>query len=76
MYVKTQNNTLLNMDRVVCVDILKSINSYHAEIRAKADEFEFEIYSGNIDEVEDAFHTLEEGLVKKAQLISYSEEDI
>lgn len=74
MYVKTQNSTLLNMDRVTCMDILKSINSYHAEIRAKADGFEFEIYRGNIDDVEDAFHTIQEGLIKGASFIDFSKD--
>lgn len=72
MFVKTQNNTLLNMNRVTCMDILKSINSYHAEIRAKADGFEFEIYSGDINDVEDAFYTIQEGLIKGATFIDYS----
>jgi hypothetical protein len=74
MYIKTQNNTLLNMDRVVCMDILKSINTYHAEIRAKADEFEFEIYSGDINDVEDAYYTIQEGLIKGASLIDFSKD--
>ena len=74
MYIKTQNNTLLNMDRVVCMDILKSINTYHAEIRAKADGFEFEIYSGDIDDVEDAFYTIQEGIIKCASFIDFSKE--
>ena len=75
MYVKTQNNTLLNVDRVVCMNILKSINTYHAEIRAKADGFEFEIYSGDIDSVKDAFHTIQEGLIKGASFIDFSKEN-
>lgn len=74
MFVKTQNNTLLNMDRVTCMDILKSINSYHAEIRAKADGFEFGIYSGDIDDVEDAFYTIQEGLIKGASFIDFSKD--
>lgn len=74
MYVKTQNSTLLNMDRVTCMDILKSINSYYTEIRAKADGFEFEIYRGNIDDVEDAFHTIQEGLIKGASFIDFSKD--
>lgn len=74
MYIKTQNNTLLNMNRVTCMDILKSINSYHAEIRAKADGFEFEIYRGDIDDVEDAFHTIQEGLIKGATFIDFSKD--
>ena len=74
MYIKTQNNTLLNMDRVVCMDILKSINTYHAEIRAKADGFEFEIYGGDINDVEDAFYTIQEGFIKGASFIDFSKE--
>jgi hypothetical protein len=74
MYIKTQNNTFLNMDRVVCMDILKSINSYHAEIRAKADGFEFEIYGGDINDVEDAFYTIQEGLIKGASFIDFSKD--
>jgi hypothetical protein len=54
------------------MDILKSINSYHAEIRAKADGFEFEIYSGDINDVENAFYTIQEGLIKGATFIDYS----
>jgi hypothetical protein len=72
MYIKTQNNTILNMDRVVCMDILKSINTHHAEIRAKADEFEFEIYRGDVNDVEDVFHTIQEGLIKGASFIDFS----
>lgn len=71
MFVRTQNNTLLNMDRVTCMDILKSINSYHAEIRAKADGFEFEIYRGDINDVEDAFYTIQKGLTKGASFIDF-----
>lgn len=72
MFIKTQNNTLLNMDRVTCMDILKSINNYHAEIRAKADEFEFEIYGGDINDVEDAFYTIQEALINGASFIDFS----
>ena len=71
MYIKTQNNTILNMGRVVCMDILKSINTYHAEIRAKADELELEIYSGDVNDVEDAFYTIQEGLIKGATFIDF-----
>ena len=74
MFVKTQNNTLLNMNRVTCMDILKSINTYYAEIRAKADGFEFEIYSGDMNDVEDAYHTIQEGLIKGASFIDFSKD--
>ena len=74
MYIVTQDNTLLNMDRVVCMDILKSINTNHAEIRAKADGFEFSIYGGEVNDAIDAFHTIKEGLVKGASLIDFSKE--
>ena len=74
MYIITQNNTLLNMNRVVCMDILKSINTYHAEIRAKADGFEFNIYAGEVNDVIDAFHTIKEGLVQGASFIDFSKE--
>lgn len=74
MFIKTQNETILNMNRVTCMDILKSINSYHAEIRAKADGFEFGIYAGNIDDVEDAFYSIQEGLIKGASFIDFSKD--
>lgn len=74
MFIKTQNNTLLNMDRVICMDIIKYLNMHQAEIRAKADGFEFEIYRGDISDVEDAFHTIEEGLIKGASFIDFSKE--
>jgi hypothetical protein len=56
------------------MDILKSINSYQAEIRAKADGFEFGIYVGNIDDVEDAFYTIQEGLIQGASFIDFSKD--
>ena len=74
MFIKTQNETILNMNRVTCIDILKSINSYHDEIRAKADGFEFVIYAGNIDDVEDAFYSIQEGLIKGASFIDFSKD--
>lgn len=75
MYIKTQNNTILNMDRVTCMDIIKSINTYYAEIKAKADGFEFEIYRGDISDVEGAFYTIQEGLIKGASFIDFSKEN-
>ena len=75
MYIKTQNNTLVNMDKIVSVDILNSINTHYAEIRAKTDKIEFEIYGGDIDSVEDAFHTIQEGLIKGASFIDFSKEN-
>ena len=75
MYIKTQNNTLVNMDKIVSIDILNSINTHNAEIRAKTDKFEFEIYSGDINNVEDAFNTIQEGLIKEATLIDFSDEE-
>lgn len=75
MYIITQGNTILNMDKVVCMDILKSINTYHAEIRAKADGFEFSIYEGEVNDVTDAFHTIKEGLIKGASLIDFNKEN-
>ena len=74
MFIKTQNNTILNMDRVTCMDILKSINTHFAEIRAKADGFEFGIYRGDIDDVEDAFYTIQEGLVAGATFIDFNKD--
>ena len=62
------------MNRVTCMDILKSINTYYAEIRAKADGFEFEIYSGDMNDVEDAYHTIQEGLIKGASFIDFSKD--
>lgn len=75
MYIKTQNNILLNMDKIVYIDILNSLNTHHAEIRAKSDNLEFEIYNGDIGSVEDAFHTIQEGLIKGASFIDFSEEN-
>ena len=74
MFIKTQNETILNMDRVTCCDILKSLDRNYADIRAKADGYEFEIYSGTPDNVEDAFHTIQEGLIKGASFIDFSKE--
>ena len=74
MYIKTQNNTLLNMGRVTCMDILKSVNNCYAQIRAKVDGFEFEIYSGDISDVEDAYCTIQEGLIKGASFIDFNKD--
>lgn len=72
MFIKTQSNTLLNLGRVTCLDVLKCWNENSATVKAKADGYDFDIYSGTIEEAEDAFHTIQEGLIHGASLIDYS----
>lgn len=74
MFIKTQNETILNLDRVICCDILKSLNRNYADIRAISDGHEFEIYSGTPADVEDAFYTIQEGLTKGASFIDFSKD--
>lgn len=76
MFIKTQDNTLINMNSVAFINVTKYLNMNKATLKAYMDGITLDVYTGSIGEAEDAFHTLEEGLIKKAQLISYSEEDI
>ena len=40
MFIKTQYNTLLNLDRVTCLDVLKWRNENSATVKAKADGYD------------------------------------
>lgn len=72
MFIKTQCGTLLNLDRVTCLDLLKYRNRDYATIKVKIDGCDFDIYTGITEEAKDAFHTLEEGLIQGASFIDYS----
>ena len=72
MFVKTQSNTLINLDRATCLDLLKYLNRDCATIKVKIDGCDFDIYTGTTEEAENAFHTLEEALIHGASFVDYS----
>lgn len=72
MFIKTQEGTLLNFDKITCCDVLENYRLGTASIKTKLDGMEFEIYHGSSTSVEDAFNTLTEGIVKGASLIDFS----
>ena len=72
MFVKTQEGTIVNMDNVAFANVVKYINRDKGELTLYLDGITFQAYVGTIEEAEDAFNTLEEGLVRGASLIDYS----
>ena len=72
MFVKTQEGTIVNMDSVVFSNVVKYINKDKGELTLYLDGITFQAYVGTIEEAEDAFHTLEEGLIHGASFIDYS----
>lgn len=75
MFVKTQEGTIVNMDSVAFSNVVKYINRDKGELTLYLDGITFQAYVGTIEEAEDAFHTLEEGLIHGASFVDYSKSD-
>lgn len=73
MFIKTQSGTILNFDRLICCDVVECREI--ATIKAKINDLDFEIYQGTFEDAHEAFHTIEEGLIKGASLIDFSKEN-
>lgn len=73
MFIKTKFNELVNADNINSFKIIKSLNTCNAEIVGYGNKIGYEIFSGTIQEVEEAYKLLIEGLAKGASLISYKD---
>ena len=73
MFVITQTNTVLNLNNMTCLDVIKYLNCDKADIKTKIDNYEFTIYTGTIEDTESAYHNIIEGLIHNATLIDFSE---
>ena len=75
MYIKTQNNLLINCDKV---SYFKSCSYYsdaegvYDYIEAVIDSNHIKIYEGKEIDVRDAFNEISMGLIRGASLIDYS----
>jgi hypothetical protein len=72
MFVKTQSESIVNMDSVVMVNVVKYLNKDRGELTLYLDGITLQAYIGTIEEAEDAFYTIQEGLIKGATFIDYS----
>ena len=72
MFVKTQDNSIVNMDKVIFAQVGKYLNQDMGTLNLHMEGFCMEAYRGTIEEAEDAFLTLTEGLIYGASFIDYS----
>ena len=72
MFVKTQSKSIVNMNSVVMANVVKYLNKDKGELTLYLDGMTLQAYIGTVEEAEDAFHTLEEGLIHGASLVDYS----
>ena len=70
MFIKTKNGSIVNMDKVVYAQVVKYINV--ATLDLHMDNLCIEAYKGTVEDVEEAFQILTEGLMHGASLIDYS----
>lgn len=75
MFVKTQDNSIVNMDKVIFAQVGKYLNRDMGTLNLQMEGYCMEAYRGTIEEAEDAFNTLTEGLIHGATLIDYSKSD-
>ena len=73
MYIKTQNNLLVNCDKVSYF----RVSNHYSEgvydyIEAVIDSNHIKIYEGKEIDVRDAFNEISMGLIRGASLIDYS----
>ena len=74
MFIVTQAGTILNCDRMVCMDLITYDRNNTGVIKFKSNDIDFDVYSGIKADAEDAMYTIKEGLIKGATLIDFSEE--
>ena len=72
MFIKTQEGTIVNMNSMAFANVVKYINRDKGELILYLDGMNIQAYVGTIEEAEDAFHTLEEGLIHGASFVDYS----
>lgn len=72
MFIKTQDNQIVNMDKVIFVQVGKYLNKDRGQLNLHMDGMCISAYEGTIDDAEGAFTTLEEALIKGASFIDYS----
>mgnify|MGYP006974401928 CR=1 FL=1 len=74
MFIVTQAGTILNCDKMVCMDLLTYDRNNTGVIKFKSNDFDFDVYSGIKADAEDAMYTIKEGFIKGATLIDFSGE--
>ena len=72
MFIVTQSGTILNCDKMICMDLIPYNRNNTGVIKFKSEGYDFDIYSGIKSDAEDAMHTIKEGLIKGATLIDFS----
>lgn len=73
MFIQTRSDELIHVDNINSFKIIKSLNTCNAEIIGYGNKVCYEIFSGTIQQVEEAYKLLLEGLAKGASLISYKD---
>lgn len=70
MFIVTQNDAILNMDKTTHIYVghykEKSI------VKCQIEGFNFDIYEGTKEDVEGAFYTIKEGLIKGAAMVDFT----